>query len=866
MLVAQIAWRTWTDRWASGIEEPSLDAGLSAAEVAREAEAHRAHLAAEANQVAAPAQSGKGGGRSSSRSASPSSAQQQKAALAAEKASSSSSDLPSPTGGKRNKRASSKEREAAAMASAAAAALAAAAEATDQTAALAALTSNALASPDWERSLDALPRPLHSQRPRSLRAILAWLHRAMHAALMHSGAQHSRVVRICALLVDIHVRCRDVAEEALARQQQQGVAGTPLRPFHDPAYHAALAAYWLNVSARTSAGLAFLQRHAVDELAALPLPSLVNPEPASVAGLGGPAATLAASAQPFPLPAYIQAELVEAHRLRAERRKQEVSFLLAGQSDPAASAAVAAAGADSAFSFAGGGKGDKKDRAERGGDGKRGASAADPVGTDAAISTRSLLLYLLSLRAETRARAFESEIQAAASNEEATVLDVAAFLRSFPAFMERCAPVQWDALMEEQFGAAAQATALGSSGVSAPLPTIDGSVAGDGSAGQLTAVRNALEEVGVGAPGSLEGVWSAPAALNLSAPRAEAATKTDALTLTLVLSTDLTRGAAPVSAAVAPASKGAKKGAKAPIPSSSGGTASPGSTSPTHSRKKKAAGATGAGAVSDGVDQTRTAAQALFGPTAPRFEVLRIRVSKEGVSKLAAKAAALRYTITARMDAAAAASSSSGSGSSSSLPPSFSEQQQQLTPREAETFLQLVKEVETSFGSLRPAATAAQAGGHSSSHDVYSSESTLGSFYAREYGLYPSMGELSALESILSHGQGSAGSGVAAGATGSFRVASSNGWALLLHQCSQRSVDAMQRQQEADKAAADASLVAAAAAAAAMPVKGGKAAAEREAKAAAAAAAAETSARSARSSSSPRDHGVLSPSANGADL
>jgi hypothetical protein len=248
--------------------------------------------------------------------------------------------------------------------------------------------------------------------------------------------------------------------------------------------------------------------------------------------------------------------------------------------------------------------------------------------------------------------------------------------------------------------------------------------------------------------------------------------------------------------------------------------------------------------------------------------VLRIRVSKEEVSKLAAKAAALRYTITARMDAAAAASSSSGSGSSSPLPPSFSEQQQQLMPREAETFLQLVKEVETSFGSLRPASTTVQAGGSSSRHDVYSSESTLGSFYAREYGLYPSLSELTALESLLAHGQGSAGSGVAAGATGSFRVASSNGWALLLHQCSQRSVDAMQRQTEADKAAAEASLVAAAAAAAAVPVKGGKTAAEREAKAAAAvaAAAAGSSARSARSSSSPRDHGALSPSTNGADL
>jgi hypothetical protein len=58
---------------------------------------------------------------------------------------------------------------------------------------------------------------------------------------------------------------------------------------------------------------------------------------------------------------------------------------------------------------------------------------------------------------------------------------------------------------------------------------------------------------------------------------------------------------------------------------------------------------------------------------------------------------------------------------------------------ELERFLQLVKEVETSFGSLRPAATAVQSGSGYSSHDVYSSESSLGSFSVREYGVYLSM-------------------------------------------------------------------------------------------------------------------------------
>jgi hypothetical protein len=85
----------------------------------------------------------------------------------------------------------------------------------------------------------------------------------------------------------------------------------------------------------------------------------------------------------------------------------------------------------------------------------------------------------------------------------------------------------------------------------------------------------------------------------------------------------------------------------------------PGSISPAHHRKKKTTSAANAGAVPDGGDQTRTAAQALFGPATPHFEVLRIRVSKDLVSKLAANGATLRYTITARMDAAAAVASAS---------------------------------------------------------------------------------------------------------------------------------------------------------------------------------------------------------------
>jgi hypothetical protein len=59
------------------------------------------------------------------------------------------------------------------------------------------------------------------------------------------------------------------------------------------------------------------------------------------------------------------------------------------------------------------------------------------------------------------------------------------------------------------------------------------------------------------------------------------------------------------------------------------GSVPPGSTSPPHSRKNKATGAAGAGAVPDGGDHTRTAAHALFGPAAPRFEVMRILVNGE---------------------------------------------------------------------------------------------------------------------------------------------------------------------------------------------------------------------------------------------
>jgi hypothetical protein len=88
------------------------------------------------------------------------------------------------------------------------------------------------------------------------------------------------------------------------------------------------------------------------------------------------------------------------------------------------------------------------------------------------------------------------------------------------------------------------------------------------------------------------------------------------------------------------------------------GSVLPGSTSPTH-RPKKQRPVQRVRASQTEPTRTRTAAHALFGPPALRFKVMRIRVSKEGVSKLAANGATLRYTITARMDAAAAVASMS---------------------------------------------------------------------------------------------------------------------------------------------------------------------------------------------------------------
>jgi len=541
-----------------------------------------------------------------------------------------------------------------------------------------------------------------NRKPRTIPSLLMRLISAIKIGLIH-GQQPMRVKACCALLVEIHTELAGVAEkmhgDVGASHDPSSTSSASPTPrdgaslFRSPLVHRTLAAFWLLVASRVVSADRYLRDHAIDELSVDPSATVQNfaevtlestsaagrsetnngsgvpTSPRSSAQSGGDA-----SLQQFaPLPAGLVAELLESEKVRSERKTAELAATLRAQGiNPPPMEAVKPDSATVAATTTTPAK-QSDARKEKG-------KAAAPMSADStassstasALSLRTLLLHLLSLRSSLAARTFECPTMAACCHDHITLLDVFASVSSASSLFRERAMVSFqetllkDAMNFEQ--ATQLSTSAGALGAEADSSRVASptSVFLDALPQWFTAVQREVDSACV--DGSLVAIlWQRPFESNLHPPlSAFAATSAPILCRILCANhpPPNTTFADAQSTGGGGRSGSGKKGKSGSGGNLRGGTGSQ-ATGHGASRKKK-----GQAAAASAAEETANASDAAANPVpeGPRFTLRTLQLTKSTVMNITATLADLRHRMESRSTSSLTSTSKTSSQPTASTP------------------------------------------------------------------------------------------------------------------------------------------------------------------------------------------------------